>query len=263
MSNNIRIIKNEDAEVFYGLFRNLRNTQSEGVRGSVDLYRPEWYDERRASLWTAIHSVEGKPEVFAVAAVLSNRELVSICAKPGNHVETERFIQTVIDHEKPLFLRCLDTPLLNSLYHSLGFKFLCAMKWDDDLKPEGWNCDKYGKPDYAVYISPYAPNYEECEEDRLMFVQYELMAEYVKSQIGEDMDCKPFQPRVPARPKALERTEKDKAFCHYRYLWQIYITMKERARRKSGVSHWHIFPFRSRIVSTAWQARKEYHKHIF
>lgn len=79
----MQIVEIEDAEVFCGLLRNMRNSQPEGVRGSVDLYRPEWYDERRARMWSAIHTVNGTPEVFAVAAVLSNRELVSICARPN------------------------------------------------------------------------------------------------------------------------------------------------------------------------------------
>lgn len=260
----MRTVEIEDAEVFCNLLATFRNSQNEGVRGSVDLYRPEWYDERGARMYAACkYTDEGAWEQFAVAAVLANKELVSICAMPGNGQLTERFIAEVMDRERPLFLRCLDTDMLQFFYRRLDFKFLCAMPWNDELKPEGWNIEKYGRPPYTVYVSPYAPCYNDCLEDRLMFIGYDLMADYVKAKIGVDMDCKPFQPRIPARPGAVERSEKDKAFSTYRYFYYDLVKVRQRAEHKGGVNCWRISPFRRQIVSIAWETRKSYHKHLF
>lgn len=41
-----------------------------------------------------------------------------------------------------------------------------------------------------VYVTHDAKAYSEAG-DRLMFIDYKLMAQHVKSQIGEDMDCIP------------------------------------------------------------------------
>ena len=122
--NMMRTVEIEDAEVFCNLLATFRNSQNEGVRGSVDLYRPEWYDEgvrgsvdlyrpewydeRGARMYAACkYTDEGAWEQFAVAAVLANKELVSICAMPGNGQLTERFIAEVMDRERPLFFTML------------------------------------------------------------------------------------------------------------------------------------------------------------
>lgn len=163
--------------LFVSLLQRFRESQNPGIRGSVDLYPAEWYEENNARLFAAcsIYPETGTGKLFAVAAVTGAGELVSICAKPGTGGLVKDFLESVYSATHFRFLRCLETDKLRELYKSLGLRRVCGMPWDSDLKPEGWNIFKFGRPSFMVYASKDVPGYEGLSDDKIMFTSVSAM----------------------------------------------------------------------------------------
>lgn len=168
-----------DARLFALLLHRIRESQNPGIRGSVDLYPEEWYVENNARLFAACRSNEGH-EVFAVAAVTGACELVSLCALPGSGGLVKDFLESVYSATHFRFLRCLETDKLRELYKSIGLRRVCGMPWDSDLKPEGWNVSRFGRPSFMVYASKDVPGYEDLSDDKDMFTSASAMDGYLQ-----------------------------------------------------------------------------------
>lgn len=163
--------------LFVSLFQRFRESQNPGIRGSVDFYPAEWYVENNARLFMAcrINPETEEGVSFAVAAVTGTGELVSICAEPGTGGLVKDFLESVYSATHFRFLRCLETDKLRELYKSLGLRRVCGMPWDSDLKPEGWNVSRFGRPSFMVYASKDVSGYEDLSDDKDMFTSVSAM----------------------------------------------------------------------------------------
>jgi len=74
----------------------------------------------------SVHNSEAKGSPYRGIG----RELMQMAIKAGG---------TKLDH--------FDFPKLNEIYSQAGFKEYDRVPWDDNYAPEGWNYEKYGRPD--------------------------------------------------------------------------------------------------------------------
>lgn len=74
----------------------------------------------------SVHNSEAKDSPYRGIG----RHLVQLAKEMGG---------TKLDH--------FDFPKLNEIYASEGFKEYDRVPWDDNYAPEGWNYEKYGRPD--------------------------------------------------------------------------------------------------------------------
>lgn len=171
-----------DPEMFVSLLQGFRESQNPGVKGSVDLYPAEWYVEHNARLFVAVRFLSGNSafDVFAVAAVTGTGELVSVCAQPGSGELVKEFLSSVHFLTHFRFLRCLETDKLRELYKSLGLRRVCGMPWDSDLKPEGWDVSRFGRPSFMIYASEDVPGFEGLSDDKNMFTSVSAMENWLQ-----------------------------------------------------------------------------------
>lgn len=166
-----------DPEMFVSLLQGFYDSQNPGIRGSVDLYPAEWYVENNSRLFAAVRfqPENSAHDVFAVAAVTGTGELVSLCAQPGSGGLVKEFLESVHFLTHFRFWRCLETDKLRELYKSLGLRRVCGMLWDSDLKPEGWDVSRFGRPSFMIYASEDVPGFENLSDEKDMFTSVSAM----------------------------------------------------------------------------------------
>jgi len=82
--------------------------------------------------------------MFSGYGLTKDKELISVFSLPG--AAQGRF---AVDHavkSGAAKLDCFDTKLVQ-FYNGFGFKEVNRLKWDAQYAPDGWNYDKFGKPD--------------------------------------------------------------------------------------------------------------------
>lgn len=168
--------------LFASLLQGLRETVNPGVRGSVDLYPGDWYEERDCRLFAAVrYSGALALTPLCIAAVTEDGELVSLCASPGNHAVVKDFLKEILFTSAFRYLQCLETNKLRALYSELGLRRVAGMPWDSDLKPEGWNSSRFGRPSFMVYASRYLPRFLELDDTKQMFTSSDAFNRHLQN----------------------------------------------------------------------------------
>jgi HK97 family phage portal protein len=111
------------------------------LRPFITPYTAKEYEDKHIDVYLADSELSG-------FGLTEDKELVSVFSLPGAYQGRMAVEKAVEKGAKKL--DCFDTKLVE-FYNKFGFDEVSRLEWDDQYAPEGWDYDKFGKPD-IVYM---------------------------------------------------------------------------------------------------------------
>jgi hypothetical protein len=199
----------ESLTIWLAAANTLKAKHGAGVRGSVDIYDREYYENNAAQC--ILYGTPEHPQ--AVFAITKSLELVTLIKNPGNK---SLDISIIIQHAIGMgahWLFCVETEKLHNLYTSNGFMWVASLKWNDEQAPEGWDSEKYGKPYVSFYALKDALTSDDRETyacGRFMFLNYDMALDHTTHLINNNQPSNTQLVRNTNMLEYLERTEQGK-----------------------------------------------------